>query len=145
MNCKDNLRDYKVPCPKSMSELMRFIKDCKQMYSVYAASIAATATYNYMCAAMQLTGFQANQASFDIFRRTQRLDGPLKILEYRNMLYPQYAYQFKNVIDGETWKWIQEEAAKRIHKFRAVSSVRNHWKRIVDGKVPFRYKVNHEL
>jgi hypothetical protein len=88
------MRDAEVPWPKSMDELAGYIDGLVERphdygTCVYAMSMAATAAFHYVSHRLGVTGFQASCADMDILRRTRGL-GWGKILDYENLLYPQY-------------------------------------------------------
>ena len=75
----------------------------------------------------------------------------LKLVDYDEMLYPQYAYKFEKTISKDTWKQIQkaakdllEEARKNTKTQNVHSLVYQHWKEIASGKVPFGYELSAE-
>ena len=97
---------------------------------------------------MGLTGFQASVAMWDFIRlfiyRSNQCG--LRIVDYDNMLYPQYEYKFEKTISRETWSNIVKTAKKYLEEYEnkgnnASANVVNHWKSIVDGNVPFGYTV----
>jgi hypothetical protein len=65
---------------------------------------------------------------------------PLRLLNYENLLYPQYEDKFEKIISKDTWEWLQKEAKKKL-KERAHPIVKKHWKNIVAGNIPFGFKV----
>ena len=70
----------------------------------------------------------------------------LAIIDYDNMLYPQYENKFcKKTISSYTWKSLQERARELLEETSAgepaADRVIEHWKSIVDGVVPFGYTV----
>lgn len=84
-----------------------------------------------------ITGFQASCITWEILRNWQHIDGPARIVEYRDMLFPQYDNKFKQ-ISKETWAYLQEEAAKSLaSETRMNPRVQEHMQSIVDGVVPF--------
>ena len=71
----------------------------------------------------------------------------LKLVNYDDMLYPQYAYLFAPVISQTVWKNLQAQAEKLLQEHEGEyvhPNVRMHWQRIVDGNVPFGYTVKGE-
>ena len=73
----------------------------------------------------------------------------LKLVDYDDMLYPQYAHKFEKKISQETWELIQKSAREMLEevsekKGYVHENVYNHWKSIVDGKVPFGFMVGRE-
>ena len=61
------------------------------------------------------------------------------------MLYPQYKEKFDKVIDKETWESIRTEARKNLNSDAGSEYVREHWKKISNGEVPFGYRVVERL
>ncbi|MBK7380837.1 MAG: hypothetical protein IPJ03_17905 [Ignavibacteriales bacterium] len=81
--------------PKTLDELNKVIEQLterKHDYGtcVYAMSIAAVATFNYVASKLGVTGFQASCADLDILRRTRNYKNGFSIIDYNNLLYPQY-------------------------------------------------------
>jgi hypothetical protein len=85
----------------------------------------------------------------------------IKILDYDNMLYPQYADKFEEYkISKAIWENLQKTAKEKMDESdkakadneaglveydeSACSEVYSHWKSIVDGKVPFGYVVKED-
>lgn len=70
----------------------------------------------------------------------------LKLVDYDDMLYPQYEYNFEKVISAETWEALQKTAKAKLDEDDGFvcGSVRNHWQSIVDGHVPFGYVVEED-
>lgn len=69
-------------------------------------------------------------------------DSPVRIVQYDNMLYPQYHEHFDKIISQETWKYLQEEARKNLEENTSANPrVIQHWQSVVNGKVPFGYEI----
>ena len=84
-----------------------------------------------------ITGFQASCITWELIRHWGGIEGPARLVQYENMLFPQYGHNF-TAISAETWKWLQEQAAKKIAESdHAHPAVIAHWKRIAAGEVPF--------
>ena len=66
-----------------------------------------------------------------------------RVINYRDMLYPQYQRTFEKYIPLSLWKELQARAAKYLKekKDTADEGVLMHWERIVNGEVPFGYTV----
>lgn len=132
------LRDSKVPWPESedaMVEYIRGLVDRPHDYGtcVYAMSMAATAAFQYVAKRLGVTGFQASCADMDILRRTRSLEWG-KVLDYSNLLYPQYCDDehyppWRSIIEGN-----RSEFAKRARQKLAESGgiaadgVVKHWR-----------------
>ena len=113
----------------------------------YAMAAAMEATLRYINNSPNggITGFQASMIGWEMVMKllihSENKCG-LKLVDYENMLYPQYKEKFEKTIDKDTWKALQEEAKKKLEEIKtAHPKVIKHWKKIVKGKVPFGYKV----
>ena len=85
-----------------------------------------------------ITGFQSGFVMWDFIRRWSGKDGPLRLLDYRDALYPQDAGKFAHTIDRDEWSWLQEQAgALLVENQTAHERVRQHWSDIVAGTPPF--------
>ena len=132
-----SLRDINMPWPENeeeMTAIIRALAERTHNYGtcVYAMSISAEAAYNYIAKQLGVTGFQAGCADMDILARTRHLKWG-RILDFENLLYPQYANKFK------AWGALLEEnkieLAKRAKKNLeenpgAAPGVVAHWKRL---------------
>jgi len=117
------LRDWTVPFPKTKEELNEIVSKLETRTHdygtcVYAMSIAAVATYNYMCHILGTTGFQSGAASLDILARIRNYKCGFRIINYENLLYPQYMDEehfptIENLVDNNI-DTLSIEAQKRI-------------------------------
>lgn len=93
-----------------------------------------------------ITGFQA---SYVMWKFIQNYIFPynqtsLRLIDFDDMLYPQYEEKFSKTITKDVWQKLQkaaEENLKRPDISILHSDVVKHWKSIVNGKVPFGYTV----
>lgn len=129
------------------------ITDFNYDYGVAPRSISAAivAIANYMSRKMGITGFQAGFVMWGFIKGFMRIGKcGLKLVDYDDMLYPQYEYKFvEKKISKETWKNIQKQAKINLEEnekkhYHAGEYVVNHWKSIVDGNVPFGYEVEED-
>lgn len=143
---------------KTIKELTAYIKNveknCNYEYGVAPRAIAQAvlATAEYLADKMGITGFQAGFVMWDFlygWTFTNNKCG-LKVVNYDNMLYPQYDNGFEKTIPDYVWENLQAEAKKKLEAnakeemngdWGACPSVLEHWQSIVDGVVPFGYKV----
>lgn len=92
-----------------------------------------------------ITGYQAGFVMWEIVRQLNYRGNKcgLRMIDYDDMLFPQYAHKFEKTISIDTWKLLQEEAKRRLEEdsTHAHPAVIDHWKSIVDGVVPFGYKI----
>ena len=111
----------------------------------YAISGCMLAVLNYIDRSEVggITGFQASIIGWQMVRKLIcDSETALKLIDYDNMLYPQYECDFDKVIDEALWKTLQEKAKEKLEKVPdAHPNVIKHWQSIVDGEVPFGYKI----
>lgn len=127
--------------------LKALLEDYEHDYGTICHAIAAGAVQTARAMnrheAAGITGFQASQIMWLFIRHWSGKKGPMRLVGFEQMLYPQYAKDFEKVIDQNTWEYLQAEAKKNLEGFTHLGSpkVRAHWQSIVDGKVPFGYTV----
>lgn len=138
---------------KSFEDLTAFLKDVKENYNydygVAPRSIAqaALAVAWYLASEFGITGFQAGFVMWDFimdwnFRYNKT---SLKIVDYDNMLYPQYEYKFEKTISRRVWDSLQKAAKENLEESEyAHPDVIAHWQSIVDGNIPFGYTVQDD-
>lgn len=135
----------------TIDELIAFIKDVKENYNYgygeapRAIAQAALAVAWYLSSDFGITGFQAGAVMWDFVRdwNFSHNECGLKMIDYDNLLYPQYGYKFDKTITERTWDIVQKAAKKKIEEddaesnYKAHPDVRKHWEQIVAGVVPF--------
>ena len=113
-------------------------------HAVAACALAAVWAANHHPGG-GITGFQAGFVMWDIIRQMNYPSNKcgMKLIDYDNMLYPQYAHKFEKTIAPNTWKALQEAAKERIEECDEFASetVVRHWKNIADGMIPFGYQI----
>lgn len=124
-------------------------KDLDYGKIVYAMCGCMKATCNYIDRSPVggITGFQAGFIGWEMIREYLIHNNELgmKILDFDNLLYPQYKYKFDKVIDKDLWNTLKEQAKKKLKECPdAHPNVIKHWEKIVNGKVPFGFKVKDE-
>lgn len=135
---------------KSFEDLTAFLKDVKENYNydygVAPRSIAQAtlAVAWYLSGEFGITGFQAGAVMWDFIKdwnfRNNRTS--LKIVDYDNMLYPQYGHKFEKTISRRVWDGLQKAAKENLENTEyAHPDVLAHWQSIVDGNVPFGFKI----
>lgn len=117
-------------------------------HAVAASAIAgATAINKSPCGG--ITGFQASAVMWEFISHWLHKEGqPLRLLDYGDMLFPQYREKFCT-ISGDTWEWLQKEAAQRQEgaietKASVHPEVKAHWQSIINGHVPFGFIVEEQ-
>lgn len=133
---------------KSFDDLVDFLQkvkdNCNTGYGTATRAIAqaALATAWYLASDFGITGFQASCVMWDFIKdwRYSNNECGMKIVDYDDMLYPQYDYKFKKTISEDTFEALQKTAKKLLEeKSYAHPDVINHWKYIANGGVPFGY------
>lgn len=113
-------------------------------YSGLAASALSLASANLCACVFSMSAFQMGCVMWDFIDNTilEEHDVGMRLVNYNDMLYPQYRYRFDRKIDKETWESLRGKAAELLSKKTPMDSgVKRHIKSIADGKVPFGYKV----
>lgn len=146
---------YKEAKTTTIKTLPKFIKKLSGYHHDYgtichaiaAASLAAGHAIDHSKHG-GITGFQASCVMWEYIQKWMQMENkPLRLVEYENMLYPQYRYRFCT-ISKETWAWLQKEAKEKLKhnskqdkQVKAHSDVVAYWQSIVDGQVPFGYTI----
>lgn len=150
---RDDLREKRKNI-KTFDDLVAFLKDIEDHYNCgygsapRAMAQASLAVAWYLASKFGITGFQAGFVMWDFIRGWNYENNKcgMKIVNYDDMLYPQYEYRFEKIIASDIWNDIQEQAKKNLEECENGRTVHPeviaHWKSIVDGVVPFGYTVN---
>ena len=137
----------------TLKDLPAFLKKLTEDYNhdygtiCHAMSIGAVAAAHAMNNSPQgnITGFQAGAVMWGFIRTWNHTDNVcgMKIVNYDNMLYPQYEEDFSKKVSKRVWESLRKEAENRLTESRetAHSDVVQHWESIVMGRVPFGYTV----
>jgi hypothetical protein len=131
------MREAKVPTFVTLAEVSAYIDELvtqEHGYGtcVYAMSMAAVAAYNYVASKLEVTGFQASCADLDIVRRNRRLEHGFRLVDYQDLLYPQYCDSehfpgYKELLE-ELKKELGEAAAKLLEETPCANpDVLKHW------------------
>ena len=110
----------------------------------HAVSACALAAAHVGCKSEGLTGFQAGFVMWDFIRQWLMSSNKcgMKLIDYDDFLFPQYDYKFEKIIKKDIWETIQKQAKENLENHKdAHEEVRKHWQNIVNGIVPFGYKV----
>lgn len=89
-----------------------------------------------------ITGFQAGCIMWENIKNwmTEYKDVPLKLVNYNDMLYPQYENKYQKILSDDTFEWLKEQATKNLNEREvAHPDVIAHWETIAAGNVPFGY------
>jgi hypothetical protein len=142
-------RWYKL---KNNDSIDALIKELNEYDHTYDSIVHAIAAVCYRAGhAMNnsnsggISGFQGGAVMWEFIRKWGHYEGPMKLLDYRNMLYPQYEDHFDKTINKETFNWLKDHAEKRLADNAKVSNdILRHWKGILNGKVPFGYEIRED-
>lgn len=132
-------------------EISSMVESRDELYndSSYGAAALALAAMNMMTHMYNMTQSQMVWVMRQTICQTllSEHDCGIKLLNYGDMLYPQYEDRFSCEINADTFAKLREKAIDLVNeneksKFPACNDVVDHWKSIVDGKVPFGYTVS---
>ena len=118
-------------------------------HAIAACSLAAASAANKHEQGY-ITGFQASFVMWDFIKEWMYSGNQsgLRIVDYDDMLYPQYENKFDKVISKGTFEAIQKVAQERLDQVKQGREVHpdviKHWKSIVAGNVPFGYKIKED-
>ena len=157
---KDTIEQwYKDASKQTIDTLPDFmnhvLKDYKHDYGTICKAIGACAIAAAWAANASpqggITGFQAGEVMWDFIRNWNYRSNEcgLRIVDYDNMLYPQYENKFAKTITLRIMDNLMKEARKLLQKdansnFKAHPEVRAHWERIAQGFPPFGYELTSE-
>ncbi len=116
-------------------------------YALGYAAVAGATVANRHPHQGGITGFQAGFVMWLFIQKWLHEEGPLALVRYSNMLYPQYEDRFEKTISKGTWEWLQAEAKKYLAEHAENfphPNVMAHWQSIVDGVVPFGFTVKDD-
>lgn len=145
---------YKRAKSMNMSGLMPFVREMVNDYwhdystAVHAVAASAVAAAWATCRKIGLSGFQASIVMWFFIKHWYKTSNEtgLKLIDYDDMLYPQYEYRFEKTISPGNWESVQKKAQKLLDDDKGLAGllVKEHWQDIVDGKVPFGYVVKDD-
>lgn len=111
-------------------------------HAIAAAALAATYAADNSPQG-GITGFQAGFIMWDFIKQWMYPTNTcgLKIVDYDNMLYPQYERHFDKTIPSHTWELLQAQAKEllKTEAHDAHNEVYKYWQSIANGQVPFGY------
>jgi len=122
---------------------IEFLPEIKALETI-AVFFEKAATYpfqEFYCMAAKVSTVEYNDELFvDVLNyKSMRLE------EFKDMLYPRagdYEDREVKIIPNETWKWLKKKATERlVDSVEASPEVIAHWENIVEGNIPFGYKL----
>ena len=111
-------------------------------HAIAACAIAAAHAANN--AGGGITGFQAGFVMWDFIRQWMYIGNKcgMRLVNYDDMLYPQYEGKFAKTITKDTWQAMQKQAREKLKDCsHCAYEVVSHWEKIAEGIVPFGYIV----
>lgn len=142
----------KIETFEDLTEFLKYVEEnCNEDYggAPRAMAQACLAVGWYLSDKFGITGFQAGFVMWDFicgWTYTNNKVG-LKMVNYDDMLYPQYFDHFEKVIRPDIWESLQKAAKERLEEHREYPvhpNVQAHWESIVAGNVPFGYTVKDD-
>jgi hypothetical protein len=119
---------YEQATKATLETLPEFIRhvmnDYRHDYGTVCHAVAASAIAAAWAADREpnggITGFQASAIMWEFIKHWgMQMEGPLRLIKYEMMLFPQEADRFQKVISQETWEWLQEKARERLAELPA--------------------------
>lgn len=147
---------YKEARKQTLETLPGFLKKLTEDYGhdygtichAIAAGAIGAAWAVERCPQGGITGFQASAVMWEFIQKWESIEGPLRLIRYELMLYPQYEEQFANkTIQKSTWEYLQKIAGEKLDNpdnGNAHGDVKKHWRSILNGQVPFGYEVAND-
>lgn len=135
---------------ESVDSFITYLDTLDHDYGTIVEALAAVAIHaarkmNHSERNGGITGFQAAGVMWTFVQKWLHQDGPMKLMKFENMLYPQYKDEFQKTISEDTWEYLQKEAASKLsNNVDAVTEVKAHWISIASGTVPFGYTVRQD-
>ena len=146
----DELTKLDPKTHSSVDELGRFIEELVNREHDYntcvpAMSLAAYAAFNYVAHKLGVTGFQASCADSEFIRRTRNWKHGGRLIDYGNLLYPQYLteahFPSLQTLLKEQASMLAKAAKKlldeqRDGELRSHPDVEAHWRHLVNSATP---------
>ena len=147
---RDKLKDERKNID-TFDDLINFLRNIKDNYNCgygeapRAIAQASLAVAWYLSREFGITGLQAGTVMWDFIHDwlyTTNECG-MRLVNYDEMLYPQYEYEFQKTISLDTFKSLQKKAQQLIETNGeyAHPAVIEHWKSIAAGNIPFGYTI----
>lgn len=147
---KDHLEKewFKEATEQTLETLPKFINHLMNDYehdygtSVKAVTAAMLGTFWAFDKQEGFTGFQVRFIPWMMINKFWgESEIGRKVIDFDDMLFPQYEDEFRNTISKKLFKRLQERASKFIEEGDLHPDVKKHMESIVAGEVPFGYKL----
>lgn len=131
---------------EELTDFVKWIFSQEADYELAVHAVSAIAIAATWCGENKygLTGFQGSFVGLQyLLHWTYRYEDciGIKVTDYTEMLYPQNRRHFEKTISSNMFSDLQKKAAKLLQKDGGAQTVREHWRSIVNGEVPFGYKI----
>lgn len=116
------------------------------VHALAACALAGASAADHHPEQGGISGFQAGGVMWEFIKNWGHKDGPMRLLQFSEMLYPQNEAMFTSHISKDAAKWLQERAAQMLlDEFAAHPDVRAHWTKIAAGDwLPFGFTVKEK-
>ena len=153
---KQWFKDAAKQTPDTIAEFINHVmNDYAHDYGTVCNAVAASAVAAAWAANATeqggITGFQAGAVMWRFIQNWNRTGNRtgMCLVDYDDMLYPQYSDRFDKTISPDIWEAIQEEAKKHLQEevndgHLVHPEVKAHWQSIVNGQIPFGYKLKQK-
>lgn len=147
---------YKEARKQTKETLPEFIRhvmnDYHHDYGTVCKAIAACAVAASYAANEEpqggIIGFQASAVMWEYILAwmSKRDSVGMKLIDYSDMLFPQYEHKFQKTISRSMWNRIQERAKELLNDETRTAhpDVIKHWRSLSVGMVPFGYTVKED-
>lgn len=137
---------------EDLAEFLKYVEEnCNEDYGGAPRAIAQAclAVAWHLAGKFGITGFQAGFVMWDFVRGWSYTNNKtsLRMVNYDDMLYPQYWDKFEKTIRPDVWESLQKAAKENLEEDRGYPvhpNVQAHWESIVAGNVPFGYVVKDD-
>lgn len=138
-----------VKTKEELNALLDEITEYKHDYGtiIYGIMAAMKASFRVVNESPNggITGFQAGCLGWECVHEFMMIGSPARILDYNNLLFPQYKSKFDKVISQETWDNLVSKAKTNlIENKTAHPNVIAHWKSCADGILPFGFTIGEQ-
>lgn len=136
---ESDMMNMEMVWPETEEELLEVIRNViKYEGNSYgtaarALTIVAEAAFNYIANVFGVSNFQASFAQLGFIIRMRHIKSGIKILNYDDLLYPQYLERFRITPEQcikENASWLKEQAKQKLEKEDNLAAERvvEHWK-----------------
>ena len=140
---------------ETIDQLVAFAKELFDNYQhdygtcVHAVSALAIAGAWYGAHKEGITGFQAGFVMWDFIRHWNHEGNQcgFRLLDFDDLLFPQYADHFEKRISADMWKRVQEVAKEKLAQNKdgmVHPAVWEHWQSIAAGTLPFGFVIKED-